>query len=101
MPRIGPSTYTSFLPEAFPIKPSDLSRVDAGSGGFACLLLRFSLWDSDVANQSLEALILAQGVEYRLDSEVDHQGVAFLKTLLQPFQRALLIADAHTRHSRQ
>jgi hypothetical protein len=48
-----------------------------------------SLRDSDAMNQGLEALILAQAVEYRLNFEVDHDVIAFLKTLLQPFERAL------------
>src|SRR5215469_8661113 len=89
-----------------------LSLTGAGSGivrepcGFAfvfayLLVLGLSLRDSDTANQSLEALILAQAVEYRLYFQVDHEIIAFLKTLPQPFERALFIADAHTCHGRQ
>src|SRR5262249_968469 len=65
------------------------------------LLIPSPLRDADAANQVLEALILVQAVEYRFDFEVDHEVVALLETLLQPFERALLIADAHTRHGRQ
>ena len=43
--------------------------------------LELSLRDSDPTNQDLEALILAQAVEYQLDFEVDHEVIAFLKTL--------------------
>src|SRR6516162_4081295 len=69
------------------------------TGVFATL--RLSSRDSNATNQGLETLILAQGVEYRLDFEVDHHVVAFLKTLLQPLERALFVTDAHTRHGRQ
>ena len=40
---------------------------------YAYLLPLVFLRDSDAANQGLEALILAQAVEYRLDFEVDHK----------------------------
>ena len=54
------------------------------------------IWDSDAADQVLEAWIGAQGIEYTVHVEVDHQIITFFETSLEPFECTIVIADPYT-----